>query len=281
VRWSWLAVAVIALAAAALVRFNLRRRRARLCAQRVPEPLIQRVIHAIDAAAGSDGVTLLRPAPSAKSVSSKLGGVPLLPDTVPWNEQAVLLLQVLVESSALPSAWRNRRITVFLYERSVKLIVRSDPAGLAVTPASARGRRLLREVPLSPVRVPRAASAAGESDESPSPYDPRSLLHAVPELASLLADAGDAPQRILPYLLVPGIDTFEISTPHVVLVGGEPELIQSEHDARCPRCAAPMRFLLQFGDVFGRELRFGDAGVGYVYGCDAHPDEALGFVDSH
>jgi hypothetical protein len=41
-----------------------------------------------------------------------------------------------------------------------------------------------------------------------------------------------------------------------------------------------MRFLFQFGDLVpGSPL--GDAGVGYVYGCDGHPDDCVGFIDSH
>jgi hypothetical protein len=39
-----------------------------------------------------------------------------------------------------------------------------------------------------------------------------------------------------------------------------------------------MRFLLQFSDVTDEYL-FGDSGVGYVYGCDAHPEQCAGFVD--
>ncbi len=41
-----------------------------------------------------------------------------------------------------------------------------------------------------------------------------------------------------------------------------------------------MRFLLQFGEIIP-DVQMGDAGVFYVYGCDLHPDNVKGFVDSH
>jgi len=63
------------------------------------------------------------------------------------------------------------------------------------------------------------------------------------------------------------------------MVGGDPVLIQSAHDPSCPVCQTRMRFLFQFGELRDPPL-FGDAGVAYVYGYDAHPRECVGFVDS-
>jgi hypothetical protein len=77
--------------------------------------------------------------------------------------------------------------------------------------------------------------------------------------------------------LVPGIRTHEIDTFLVSLMGGEPELIQGEHGATCPRCMRSMKFLLQIGDVLALG---GDAPVLYVYGCSHHPEAVVqAFVD--
>jgi hypothetical protein len=42
-----------------------------------------------------------------------------------------------------------------------------------------------------------------------------------------------------------------------------------------------MRFLFQFDDAFGSDYLLGDAGLGYVYGCDDHPEHCQGFVDCY
>lgn len=63
-----------------------------------------------------------------------------------------------------------------------------------------------------------------------------------------------------------------------ILVGAAPEYIQSEHEPSCEACGARMRFLFQFADVTD-DFMLGDAGVGYVYGCDAHPERLQGFID--
>ena len=60
---------------------------------------------------------------------------------------------------------------------------------------------------------------------------------------------------------------------------GDPELIQSEHNASCLVCRARMRFLFQFGEPNEQQMLLGDAGIAYIYGCDAHPRECIGFVD--
>ncbi len=62
-------------------------------------------------------------------------------------------------------------------------------------------------------------------------------------------------------------------------MGGEPELIQAEHDARCPTCASPMRFLVSLGAL--SQTIGGDAPVVYAYGCDAHVENVRAFVDTH
>ena len=79
-------------------------------------------------------------------------------------------------------------------------------------------------------------------------------------------------------LLVGHGDGRAFRSEEAILVGGGPELIQGEHDTLCALCAQPMRFLCQFGDVT-ESFELGDCGVGYVYGCDAHPEHCQAFVD--
>lgn len=62
--------------------------------------------------------------------------------------------------------------------------------------------------------------------------------------------------------------------------GGCPVLIQVPHDPECDNCNRPMRFLFQFGAIIAG-LRLADGGVGYVYGCDDHPDHCKAFLDGH
>lgn len=71
----------------------------------------------------------------------------------------------------------------------------------------------------------------------------------------------------------------QLDAEDAILAGGDAQLIQNEHDPLCPACQQPMRFLFQFGDVT-EDFELGDCGVGYVYGCDAHPENCVGFVDS-
>ena len=73
---------------------------------------------------------------------------------------------------------------------------------------------------------------------------------------------------------------YDLEESMLALEAGEPALIQNPHEATCPECGQPMRFLFQFGD-FVPGVQFGDAGVCYVYGCDRHPEQCKGFVDTH
>jgi hypothetical protein len=117
-----------------------------------------------------------------------------------------------------------------------------------------------------------------DEDGEPPPHDPSALLAGVPAVRSLSATERDTPERLLPYVLVPGIDTHELDLFHVGAMGGDPPLIQGEHAAVCRVCGREMRFLFHPGDVLGLA---GDAPVLDAYGCDEHRDDLAVFVDVH
>ncbi len=60
-------------------------------------------------------------------------------------------------------------------------------------------------------------------------------------------------------------------------LGGWPSWVQSPDYPPCPRCQAPMDFLLQVECNGHTGYQFGDLGCGYLLGCRAHAD-GVGFV---
>jgi hypothetical protein len=221
---------------------------------------------------------LQRPGTPPAPAGSRVGGDPFLaqgelwpagPDGVPGR----FLLQLTLSAPRLGAAWQDRLVTCF--DADWQLVVRSHAPG-APGDAAENGRaKRLPERPLRPLRIPYRASA--EDDEQDPPYFPSELLARIPGLRAQLERFSRRPAELLPRILEaspgPGLDTSD-----VVLEGGDPELIQGPHEATCPDCGASMRFLFQFGDPTG-QYAFGDGGVAYVYGCDAHPERCLGFVD--
>ena len=267
-----------------LAWWNVRRVRTAQLAAAIARAVQEQVLEAIDRAGMEEGtrVLLLRVVDGPpRDPYSKLGGEPLLPpgvatDAGPPDDVGKLLVQVRLHSPPLPEVWLNRVLLLFRDQlRSVvaRCTVPADSVADANSAASSAKQRGLEVLRLPP------GDTVGEEDAYvSSPYAPGSLCRRVPALRDLLAPYADTPERVLPHVLVPGIHTHEIDTFLVCLMGGEPELIQDEHGASCPRCARPMRFLLHFGDVLKLP---GDAPVLYVYGCDEHPAEVRSYVDIH
>jgi hypothetical protein len=258
----WLVLALASLLAVVLVSFNLHRWRTRVAVQGVPPSVIREALQLIDSAGAQDGsrVVLLRPVPD-----SLPDGLSRLTSTSAPSRDRKILAQVALTSPPLPQAWQGRILSLYAAGEEIHASCATnrpeEPAG---------------NVNLEAVRLPLPAS--GPEAES-SPWSPHFLCERVPQLRPLLAPYCASVERLLPYLLVPGIDTFEIDTHHLTLMGGQPELIQGEHEAKCSTCANPMRFLLSSG-ALGDTLH-GDAPVAYVYGCDVHPDNVRAFVDIH
>jgi hypothetical protein len=279
--------------ASVLVPFNVRRVRTARRAAELPEDIRRQVLELIDLAGKADGTLALllrRIDGPGTDPYSRIGGAPVLPPEVvlPPSHRgtgSVFLGQVRLQSPPLPEAWSNRVVLLF-----------KDAAGalsaFSAGPAEPLRRPVLPSAPslplidltangLEPLRLPLVDSNDDGIQDAParrSSYQPVPLMRRIPALRQLLSSCSDSPERLLPHILVPGIGTHEIDTFHVCLMGSEPELIQSEHDAICGKCLQSMRFLFQLGDVLGLP---GDAPVVYVYGCDADPDELSVHSDMH
>jgi hypothetical protein len=278
-----IAVGCVVLLGAWLLWWNLRRiGSARLVAQ-MPDTVRDEVLAAVDRAGMEDGTPVLLLRVVGRTTAdpySKIGGAPSVPRGMMLHSAGLdggeFLAQVRLHSPPLPEVWANR--VVFLFrDANGELVSRcGEPLDSAAVAPRARVA-IARERMIETLRLP--AGDTVDNDVGPSPpYDPRSLCRRVPALRQILADYPEAPERLLPHLLVPGIHTHEIDTFLVSLMGGEPELIQEAHGAACPRCSQPMTFLFQLGD----ELELGgDAPVVYVYGCNDHPAEVQVYVDMH
>jgi hypothetical protein len=215
---------------------------------------------------------------------ARVGGEPLAAPDETWplddeEQPGKFLLQLPLAGVAHP-VWNDRWLTVYLLQH--ELYVRSYPgaadlvAGAApegVTPLTARALRSLA--------VPTMESPGGDDDEPErETLDGAWLLEAVPGLEERLSALTAQPVRVLSMLLDGGHATADFDAANSILVGGVPELIQGPHEPHCETCQAPMRFLLQFSDVTDND-ELGDCGVGYVYGCDAHPEHCQAFVDCY
>lgn len=199
---------------------------------------------------------------------------------------APFLLQVRLGDSALGPVWQGRLLTVFLQEDQEQ-IVRSykdpDPkkyvrleGGPEVVEAIA-----LEELPI-PMEVENETPKEKDEYVEPGPPDfsPRALLERVPGLKERLERHFSDAQGLLTQVLLPDCHGYDLEAPSVMYQGKEASYIQNPHEGTCKICRSPLRFLFQFGDVVpGSPL--GDAGVGYVYGCDGHPDACVGYIDSH
>ena len=281
----WLAIPLALLGLAALlalllVPYNLRVRRARRDHHALPPHVVESVLAELErAGARGDAVTLLLPDPALPvddPCASRLGGLPYAEDGA-WptsgDRPDVFLIQALLDEPRLGDAWRGRLVQVFLVhdgEPTVFIHPAPDPAR-AVRPAPPA--EPLPTVALRHLRIP-----PWRDEEDPLAWSDQ-LVRDVPAIRALLAPhTGDVP-AVLARILSPRYGD-RVDGADVAYVGGEPELIQNPHDPPCPDCGDPMRFLLQFGEMFPG-LTLADGGVVYVYGCDRHPDRVRGFLDGH
>jgi hypothetical protein len=279
------AVAVVAVGAGlglavSVGRHNARRARLRRSAAALTSAARREVLGLIDRAGADDGapVLLLRPRPeTAADPGSRLFGDPDLPPGEPWPKDASgaparFLAQVRLHAPPLAPGWADRRVLLFAGAKGTVLARSALPCRAPPAPAP-KGIPRGEAIPLGAVRLPHAAEA---EDGRLPPFAPAALCRRVPAVGALLRRHGADPEGLLPYVLVPSIDTFELDPSHVSLMGGDPELVRAPHETRCFDCGRPLGFLLQLGDVLGLP---GDAPVVYVYGCDAHPDRVEAFRD--
>lgn len=215
---------------------------------------------------------------------ARVGGEPLAgaDEIWPFDEEGQpgkFLLQLPLAGVAHP-VWNDRWLTVYLLQH--ELLVRSYPGATGlVTGTAPQGVAPLTVRTLQPLAVPTMESPGGDDDESEhGALDGGWLLETVPALEERLSALTAQPLRVLSMLLDGDDAIADFAVENAILVGGEPELIQGPHEPHCELCQAPMRFLLQFCDVTDND-ELGDCGVGYVYGCDAHPEHCQAFVDCY
>ena len=215
---------------------------------------------------------------------ARIGGDPLALLGQQWPEfgfggkPAVFVLQLALQAPRLPAQWMGRLLSVFLQKRGFHVRSYAPGARDSLVPlARPAGHPAVRECGLRELALPYIAPPDDGSD--PLELTPEYLMQHNPGLRADMARF-PKPGKMLNTLLL-GQATWMGGLPYnTILCGGDPVRIQGEHPAICPECQQPMRFLLQFPDVTV-DLLMGDAGFGYVYGCDTHPERCLGFWDCH
>lgn len=288
---------------------NLRVWRVRKLARSLPVGTRERILARItDAARGASVCTLLVPVdspmsdvPSARTspsdiTASHFGGPPYGEAGEQWPTReddsmvpADFLMQVRLDDS-LPAPWPGRLIVVFLrfdLTQTVLVYAAPSPAKYARrqgSPDESPGCGLMPlpipqanppSIPHSPEQVVAAetpATAPAFEDDWQLPYDPSLLVEFVPGLREDLRQFTRRPADLLAQLMAPHHYGYGFDLSDIVQMGGRPHWVQGDPGPMtCPECGQPLRFLVQFGDLSGQS-RLGDAGVCYLFGCDAHPE---------
>ncbi len=230
--------------------------------------------------------------PADAQMRARIGGDPLTLPGEQWptdkeGNPAIFLLQLPLLSSRLPAIWQGRLISVYLcdYALAVRSYAAGDLARLQPMP-NPHGKEPVEPMALRAIALPYVAltePADDEEEDYPSPgIEAEQLLERIPELEARLAPYTRHHKEALSWILSGTRKDYFASLPELgAQVGGNPYYIQGEHHPQCEICQRPMRFLLQFDDSFGDDFLLGDAGLGYVYGCDAHPEHCQGFVDCY
>ncbi|WP_368562184.1 hypothetical protein [Pseudoxanthomonas sp. UTMC 1351] len=261
---------------------NKRRRQAAIDFEKIDGPTRAGILVMIDqhARAGVFRVLYLRSTAATPSSLARIGGQPLARAGEPWptgedGEPGKFLLQLPLPAVA-GKAWEGRLIVVYMVQQALlvrsysgahldELVPQTDPTSTAVEP-----------VGLQAVAIPTAADDGHGADLNLA----EQLIKEVPGLESKLAGLTAYPAPVLLKLLAGHAEAGDIRLEDVVLVGDAPALISSTHDPKCLICHQPMRFLFQLADAT-QSFGLGDCGVGYVYGCDTHPEFCQGFVDCY
>jgi Domain of unknown function (DUF1963) len=276
---------IIVLFVIVCIPHNVRAYRVRRTFRRLPSDVIGKVLSLVQAAASKGpAVTFLRPDIEGPSdgplqVQSHIGGLPYAEAGDEWpthddDRPPRFLLQVLLDDVGLGPVWHGRLIVVFFvfdYEQ----IVRSYKS-----PQLDRYVCLTPPEPPFPYRMVTHVRMPAESDESQIPASAIRLCQLIPAIPELLSAHTKDHAGVLAQILRPGVFGYELEPADLIYVSGAPVLIQSPHDPTCKKCGRPMRFLFLFGEVIPK-FHMADAGVGYVYGCDEHPDDCQCYVDSH
>jgi hypothetical protein len=220
---------------------------------------------------------------SVADAFARVGGQPLAKLHELWplgddGRPGTFLLQLPVVGVS-GEVWRDRFVSVYLLQHELLVTSHAGTGDLILQTAPVHGEPL-RAQTLVPLAVPILKPAGDDEELDGETLSGEWLLENIPDLGDMLSNLTSQPERILSMLLVGSEGAGSWAIEDAIIVGGEPELIQGPHEPKCETCRQPMRFLLQFGDVTdGNEL--GDCGIGYVYGCDAHPEHCQAFVDCY
>ncbi|WP_342315837.1 hypothetical protein [Lysobacter sp. FW306-1B-D06B] len=215
---------------------------------------------------------------------ARVGGDPLSAPGETWpvdaaGHPALFLLQVPLEGTAHP-VWRDRVLSVYLDEHEHALVVRCHARSDELQPMPAPPGPKLAPCAVMPLAIPPNEVPAGDDEGDGEWPDADWFFERMPELKAALGSATAHPDRLLGMLITGDTRGHAYIASDLIIVGGYPALIQGVHGATCPDCGQPMRFLMQFGDVT-EDFALGDAGAGYVYGCDAHPQRLEAFSDCY
>ncbi len=265
---------------------NLRVRRVRRTYSSLPADVIEEVLRLIEqAAASGPSVTFLRlskddPTDEEVLLESHVGGVPYAeagnewPQETPEGEPAKFMLQVRLDEPSLGPSWQGRLIVAFLVFDVEQAVWSFANASIDKYVPVKRGTPPQPCIRLIQLRVPAAIS-----DET-VPISSDVLCKTVPKIEDVLRPYTKDFAGVVTQILRPELYGYDFDAPDIAYVGGDPMLIQNPHDPVCDKCGSPMRFLFLFGEIVPG-IQMADAGVFYVYGCDDHPDQCKGFVDSH
>lgn len=213
----------------------------------------------------------------------RIGGDPVALPNEAWpmcedGKPGTFLLQLPLVAPRLPSQWQGRMMVVFLVDYALQMRSYSHADILQlITLQNPHGESVVVRQDLQELAMPYVPESRGDEDDEDEygGFDTAQLLERIPELGSRLTPLTKYPLLVLNQIMG---EAAQFEAEDAILVGGDPRLIQGEHDPLCPICQQPMRFLFQFGDVT-EDFMMGDCGVGYVYGCDAHPEQCEGFID--
>jgi hypothetical protein len=264
-----------------------RRKRAAADFAKIDPPTRAGILAMIDRHArnGPFRVLYLRSTVAAAALPlARIGGQPLARPGEPWprgedGEPGKFLLQLPLPAVS-GSPWEGRLIVLYLVQQA--LLVRSysgthlDELVPQDSATAMAAESAAEPIGLQAVAIPTAADDGHGADLRLA----EQLIKEVPGLASRLAGLTAYPAPVLLKLLAGHAEAGDLRLEDVVLVGDAPALIPSSHDPRCLVCQQPMRYLLQLADA-SQSFGLGDCGVGYVYGCDAHPEFCQGFVDCY
>lgn len=231
--------------------------------------------------------------PSEQSIlMSKIGGKPYAESPDDWPnttsqkpQNYFFCMQLVLSSTNLPKVWLGRLIAVYLIDWHADVRSYGSP-NMDKWVDIAKNTNQFSERHLSTSEIPYKPTPDDDDDEEAWEefFEIDTAEYALDKsakLRKLLADHTKHSERVLNSVLlnhnvIPNNQAFDIVTE-----GGAPHFIQGEHKPNCEICGNSMRFLFDFGEVLEPELTIGDASTTYIFGCDLHPENCVGFTDSH